>query len=86
MSASATYSSLWTAREWPFWNPPRGSPNVRPGPHRVSAHNTVFWKTHDLVRQPGEHARFVAINKAGCGRFAFILGAAPLYLTFERDS
>jgi len=61
--------------------------NVRPGPHRVRAYNTLFWKTHDLVLKPGEHARFVAINKAGFGTFALmILGASPLYLTFERDT
>lgn len=56
------------------------------GPHRLRAHNTLFWKTHDIVLQPGEHARFVAINRAGWGSFGWlmILGAAPLYLTFER--
>jgi hypothetical protein len=57
------------------------------GPHRLRAHNTLFWKTHDIVLQPGEHARFIAINRAGWGSFGWlmILGAAPLYLTFERD-
>ena len=37
---------------------------------------------------PGEHARFRAINKAGFGTFGFMifLGAAPLYITFERDT
>lgn len=56
------------------------------GPHRVRAHNTLFWKTHDIVLQPGEHARFVAINRAGFGTFGFMLflGASPVYLTFER--
>jgi hypothetical protein len=60
---------------------------VAPGSHRLRAHNTLFWKTHDLVLRPGEHARFVAINKAGFGTFGFMtfLGASPLYLTFERD-
>lgn len=58
------------------------------GPHRIRAHNTLFWKTHDVVLQPGEHARFTAINRAGWGTFGFlmILGAAPLYLTFEREA
>ena len=61
---------------------------VAPGPHRLRAHNTLFWKTHDLVLKPGEHAKFVAINKAGFGTFGFMtfLGASPLYLTFERDT
>ena len=51
-------------------------------------HNTLFWKTHEVVLQPGEHARFRAANKAGWGSFGFlmVLGAAPLYLTFEREN
>jgi hypothetical protein len=57
------------------------------GPHRIRAHNTLFWKTHDVVLQPGEHARFTAINRAGWGSFGFlmVLGASPLYLTFDRE-
>ena len=57
------------------------------GPHRVRAHNTLFWKTHDIVLQPGEHARFTAVNRAGWATFGLLmmLGAAPLYLTFERE-
>ena len=57
------------------------------GPHRLRAHNTLFWKTHDVVLKPGEHARFTAANRAGWGTFGMlmILGAAPLYLTFERE-
>jgi hypothetical protein len=57
------------------------------GPHRLQAHNTLFWKTRHVVLQPGEHARFTAINKAGWGTFGFLvfLGASPVYLTFERD-
>jgi hypothetical protein len=57
------------------------------GPHRVRAHNTLFTKTHDVVLRPGEHARFTAVNRAGWGTFGLlmVLGAAPLYLTFERE-
>ena len=57
------------------------------GPHQIRAHNTLFWKTRSVVLQPGEHARFRAINKAGWGTFGFLifLGASPLYLTFERE-
>jgi hypothetical protein len=57
------------------------------GPHRLRAHNTLFWKTHDIVLQPGEHARFKAVNRAGWAAFGFlmVLGAAPLHLTFERE-
>ena len=57
------------------------------GPHRLRAHNTLFWKTHDVVLQPGEHARFKAANVAGWAVFGFlmVLGAAPLKLVFERE-
>ena len=60
---------------------------VKPGPHRIRAHNTLFWKTHDIVLRPGEHARFIAINKTGRISFGllFMLGAFPIYLTFERE-
>jgi hypothetical protein len=56
------------------------------GPHQIRAHNTLFWKTHRLVVRPGEHVRFEAINRAGWGTFGmlFVLGAMPVYLTFER--
>jgi hypothetical protein len=59
---------------------------VPSGPHRVRVHNTLFWKTQELVLKPGEHARFNAVNVAGWGTFGilFILGAMPVYLTFER--
>lgn len=59
---------------------------VTPGAHRLRAHNTLFRKTHELVLKPGEHARFIAINRAGWGTFGmlFIIGAMPVYLTFER--
>ena len=57
------------------------------GPHRLRAHNTLFSKTHDVVLQPGEHARFKAANIAGWAVFGFlmVLGAAPLKLVFERE-
>jgi len=61
---------------------------IAAGPHDIRAHNTLFWKTHRLVLRPGEHARFTAINRAGWGTFGmlFVLGAMPVYLTFERMS
>jgi hypothetical protein len=61
--------------------------DVPPGPHRIRAHNTLFWKTLEVDLHPGEHARFITINRAGTGTFSLLglLGAGPLYLTFERD-
>jgi hypothetical protein len=62
------------------------SHEIPAGPHTIRAHNTLFWKKHQVVLQPGEHARFKAINRAGWGSFGFlmVLGASPIYLTFER--
>ena len=59
---------------------------VPSGLHHIRAHNTLFWKTHRIDLKPGEHARFVAVNRAGWGTFGmlFLLGAMPVYLTFER--
>lgn len=60
---------------------------IEPGPHRIRAHNTLFWKSVDVDLQPGEHARFVAVNRAGFGTYSLmgLFGAGPLYLTFERE-
>jgi hypothetical protein len=60
---------------------------IKPGPHRLRAHNTLFWKTHQIVLRPAEHAKFTAINRTGTISFGllFMLGAFPVYLTFERD-
>ena len=60
---------------------------IKPGPHRLRAHNTLFWKTHHVVLRPGEHAKFTAINRPGTISFGllFMLGAFPVYLTFERE-
>ena len=59
---------------------------VPPGPHRLAAHNTLFRKRLDLTLAAGEHARIMAINKAGWGTFSILafLGAGPLYLTCRR--
>jgi hypothetical protein len=61
---------------------------VAPGPHRLKAHNTLFWRNLDVELQPGEDARFVVINRAGSGTLSLlgILGVGPLYLTFERET
>jgi hypothetical protein len=58
-----------------------------PGRHRLRAHNTLFWKTHDIDLKPGEEVWFVAINRAGTGTFSLLglLGVGPLYITFERE-
>ena len=65
------------------------SREVKPGHHRLKAHNTLFRKTADVTLGPGEHATFNVVNKAGFGTYsvlAFFLGGGPLYLTLERES
>ena len=65
---------------------------IPPGVHRIQANNTLFWKTIEFTLGVGEHAGFVAINRAGLGTYSVLsffigfLGAGPLYLTFERDA
>ena len=62
-----------------------------PGAHRLQAHNTLFWKTIEFTLAVGEHASFIAINRAGWGTYSVLafligfLGAGPFYLTFERE-
>lgn len=60
---------------------------VAPGRHRLKAHNTLFWRNIEVDLQPGEHARFVVVNRAGTGTLSLlgVLGVGPLYLTFERQ-
>ena len=64
------------------------SRELPPGPHRLRAHNTLFWKTLHVDLAPGEHARFRVVNRAGLSSFSLLglLGVGPLYLTFERLS
>jgi hypothetical protein len=63
-----------------------------PGPHRLQAHNTLFWKTLEFTLAVDERASFIAINRAGFGTYSVLaffigfLGAGPFYLTFERES
>jgi hypothetical protein len=60
---------------------------LAPGLHRLKAHNTLFWKNILVDLKPGEHARFVVVNRAGAGSLSLLgmLGVGPLYLTFERE-
>ena len=60
---------------------------VAPGPHRLKAHNTLFWKNHALDLAPGEHARFSVINRNGLGSFSLLglFGVGPLYISLERE-
>jgi hypothetical protein len=64
---------------------------ITPGSHRIQANNTLFWKTLEVTLGIGEHASFIAVNRAGWGTYSVLaffigfLGAGPFYLTFERE-
>ena len=59
---------------------------VDPGLHRLRANNTLVWKTVHCNLKPGEHARYVVVNRPGFGTFAMLslLGGGPIYLSLER--
>ena len=59
---------------------------IQPGSHRLRAHNTLVWKTIDCDLEPGERAHFIVINRPGFGTYTMLslLGAGPIYLSFER--
>ena len=65
---------------------------IVPGRHTLKGHNTLFSKTVDFTVGVGDHASFIAANRAGRGTYSMwalffgFLGAGPLYLTFERES
>ena len=60
---------------------------VTPGPHRLRVDNTWNWKTLDLNVAPGDHLKFVTVNRAG--RFTWFLvgtlGAGPMYVSIQPD-
>jgi hypothetical protein len=64
------------------------SREVPAGPHVLRAHNTLVWKTLNCEFAPGEHARFIVVNRPGLGTWAMLslLGTGPIYLTFERHT
>lgn len=59
---------------------------VMPGHHTLRAHNTLVGKTLEFDLRPGDHLRFTASNRSGCATsLIFILGAGPIYISFERE-
>ena len=43
---------------------------IRPGTHRLQAHNTLFKKSLEFTLGVGEHASFRAVNRAGWGTYS----------------
>lgn len=60
---------------------------VAPGPHVLRVHNTLFRKRLAIELRPGEHARFLVVNRSGFATTFLngILGGGPLYLDVERE-
>jgi hypothetical protein len=61
---------------------------VTPGRHRLRIDNTWNWKTLDLDVAPGDHLKFLTINRSG--RFTWFLvgtlGAGPMYVSIQPDA
>ena len=61
---------------------------VTPGRHRLRVDNTWNWKTLDLDVAPGDHLKFLTVNRAG--RFIWFLvgtlGAGPMYVSIQPDA
>ena len=59
---------------------------VEPGRHRLQVDNTWNWKNVDFTVAPGEHVRFLAVNRGG--RFTWflvgIIGVGPMYVSLQR--
>jgi len=62
------------------------SREVAPGRHCLQVDNTWNWKNVDLNVAPGQHVRFVTVNRMG--RFSYFLvgalGVGPMYVSIDR--
>lgn len=60
---------------------------LEPGPHVLRVHNTLFRRRIEFELRPGEHARFLVVNRSGFATTFLngILGGGPLYLTVARE-
>jgi hypothetical protein len=60
---------------------------VTPGHHRLRVDNTWNWKTVDLNIRPGDHLKFLTINRPGRLTWFLIgtLGAGPIYVSIQPD-
>ena len=60
---------------------------VASGRHKLRVDNTWNWKTLDLHIAPGDHLKFLTINRPG--RFTWFLigtlGAGPIYVSIQPD-
>ena len=59
---------------------------LEPGRHILRVHNTLVWRTVEIVLAPGEQIFYEAINRAAASTWFLIplLGIGPLYVTLRR--
>jgi len=59
---------------------------LEPGPHRLRVHNTLMWRTIDLVLAPGEQVFYEAVNYAAASTYLLLplFGIGPLYVELRR--
>jgi hypothetical protein len=60
---------------------------LAPGRHRLRAYNTLVWQTVTFDVAPGEHARFLVINRPGRWTYPMValFGAGPIYVTIRDE-
>ena len=59
---------------------------LEPGPHRLRVHNTLMWRTIDMVLAPGEQVFYEAVNYASARTYLLLplFGIGPLYVELRR--
>ena len=59
---------------------------IEPGHHELRFDNTWKKKTEQIEVSPGEHLKFLVVNRTGRFTWALVatLGAGPMYVTVER--
>ena len=59
---------------------------LAPGRHVLRVHNTLVWRTVDIVLAPGEQIFYEAVNRASLSTYFFLplFGIGPLYVTLRR--
>ena len=59
---------------------------LEPGRHVLRVHNTLVWRTEEVVLAPGEQIFYEAINRAAASTYFLLplFGIGPLYVTLRR--
>lgn len=59
---------------------------LEPGRHVLRVHNTLVWRTEEVVLAPGEQIFYEAVNRAAASTYFLLplFGIGPLYVTLRR--